>query len=390
MSRSPAISCRVESLRTSVFAVLAKRLAGYSGKRYPFHIGDNVAQPPAEGQWGAVDLERFGPPYRYGHPNGELGLREALAAKARARNGMTWAEAENVQVSVGATHAIACALQALLDPGAEVLLLAPYWPLVRGLSHCAATTPIDVPFYQALLDDPTLDPSALIRPYITERTRMLYLISPNNPNGMVLTTAQLDSLAALACEHDLWVVSDEAYESFGYAREPVSIATRAGMADRTISVFTFSKSYAMAGTRVGYLIGPRAALAPIRKVATHSVYNTAQVCQSAAFGALSGGDRFLASTRSRNQAAAAIVAERLEARFHPAQGGAFVFLDLREHGPDALPILQRAADRGVTLAPGEIFGAGYGGYARFCYTAVDEETLREGIDVLNEVLRAGL
>jgi aspartate/methionine/tyrosine aminotransferase len=126
----------------------------------------------------------------------------------------------------------------------------------------------------------------------------------------------------------------------------------------------------------------------MRKVATHSVYNTAQISQSAAMGALASGSDYLERARTHYQRAAAIVENQLQARFFPAQGGSFVFVDLRSHGPNALRVLERAADRGVTLAPGEIFGAGYQGYARFCYTAVDLETLSEGIAVLNEVLTA--
>lgn len=383
------LSKRVDPLRTSVFAVLARRLDGYVGKRFPFHIGDNWVSPPHAATWDQVEDERFGSPYRYGHPHGEQPLRHAIAAKVRSQNGMSWATADHVQIGVGATHVITCAVQALLDPLDEVLLLAPYWPLVRGICHCSAITPTDVPFFQRLLDDPDADPGELLRPFIGPRTKMIYLISPNNPNGLVLRPAQLQAIADVAREHDLWVLSDEAYEAYAYAHPHVSIATLDGMAERTISVFTFSKSYAIAGTRVGYAVAPVPVIGGLRKVATHSVYNTAQVCQSAAFGALTAGEGFLAAAKETYRGHAALVADELEATFHPAQGGAYVFVDLREFGPDALPVLERAADVGVTLAPGAIFGRGYEGYARFCYTATDRDTLAEGVDRFNAVLRAG-
>ncbi len=382
------ISSRVTPLRSSVFSVLAKRLAGYTGKRYPLHIGNNSLAPPDDARWTDVDYPRFGDPYAYGHPSGEAALRDALAEKLRRVNQLSWATGDHVQVSTGSTHAITCTMQALLDPGDEVLLLAPYWPLARGIAYCAAVKPVDVPFYQQLLDDPGADPAELVEPWITDRTRAIYIISPNNPNGIVLSRAQLESLAELARQRDLWVISDEAYEAYAYARAHISIASLDGMAERTVSAYTFSKTYAMAGARVGYAVGPPEAIEPMRKVATHSVYNTSQVCQSAALAALGAGESYLDPARERYRSYARLVDEQLQATFHPAQGGSFVFVDLRAYGPDALPVLERAADRGVTLAPGAIFGAGYQGFARLCYTAVDPASLEEGIAILNEVLQA--
>ena len=379
-------STRVAPLSTSVFAVLARRLQNYTGKRYPFHVGDNSIAPPDGARWDTIDVAQFGDPYAYGHPSGALALREALARFRTARDGFACGP-DQVLISVGATHGITCTIQALVDPGDEVLLLSPYWPLVRGISHCAGVVPVDVPFFQHLLDHPDADPASLIEPYLTERTRMIYVVSPNNPNGCVLTKAQYEAVAAVARARDLWVLHDEAYENFAYARDHISLSSLPGMAERTLRAFTFSKTYAMAGIRVGYVVGPERAVAVMRKVATHSVYNTSQACQAAALAAVASGPEFLEAGHAQYRRAAQLVTDHLEATFHPAQGSSFVFLDLRAHGPDAIPILERAADRGVTLAPGSLFGSGFDGYARLCYSATDEATLVEGIGVLNEVWR---
>lgn len=384
----PGTSERTKQLKSSVFAVLAKRLEGYTGKRYPFHIGDNVLPPPDGAQWPHLEPQRFGNPYRYGHPNGAEGFRQRVAQKLRDQNDMAWIQADNIQVSVGATHGLSCAVQALLNPGEQVLLLSPYWPLIRGICHCSAVEPVDVPFYQLLIENPETCPSSLIEPYITPNTRALYVINPNNPNGLVLSLAQMEAVAQVAQRHGLWLLSDEAYENYVYQGQHRSFATLDGMSEQTISAYTFSKSYAMAGSRVGYIAAPTAAAIAIRKVATHSVYNTSQACQAGAMGALEAGDDFLAHAHSTYGRYAQIVADHLQAKFHPAQGGSFVFIDLREFGPDSLPILEKAADCGVTFAPGAIFGQGYEGYARMCFTATDEATLREGISIFNEVLAA--
>jgi aspartate/methionine/tyrosine aminotransferase len=382
------LASRTEPLRESVFAILARRLVGYTGKRYPFHIGDNVVAPPAAAHWPAVDAGRLGSPYRYGHPSGEESFRRAIAEKLVRENGLDVGP-DHVLPTVGSTHGISCVMQALMDPGDEILLLSPYWPLVRGIAVCSGVVPVDVPFYQALLDDPDADIAALIAPYVTARTKVLYVISPNNPNGVVLSPAQLDTIAAFAAAHGLWLLADEAYEHYAYARPHVSLASRPGCADRTVTAYTFSKSYAMAGARIGYVAGPERVIAAMRKVATHTVYNTAQISQAAGLAALESGRDTIELGRQTYGRHAGIVAERLAGFGHPSQGGSFAFVDLRAFGESAMPVLERAADRGVTLAPGELFGRGYAGYARLCYTATDTETLVEGLDILSEVLRAG-
>lgn len=371
-------------MRESGFAMLARRLQGYTGPRYPFHIGDNVLTPPETAEWGRFDPARLGNPYRYASPNGEEVLRLAVAEKLRHTNGLDVGPDE-VLITVGATHGIACIFQALLDPGDEVLILAPHWPLVRGIALCAGVVPVEVPFYQALLDQPHRDVSELISPYVTPRTRLLYVISPNNPNGLVLTASQLDALGAVAERHGLWLLADEAYEHYAFARPHVSLASRPGLASRTVSAFTFSKSYALAGTRVGYVAGPTAAIAAMRKVATHSVYNVALSAQVAALGALETGQAVVLGARERFQHHARLVAERLGG--HAVQGGSFAFVKLSEGG-SAMPLLERAADRGVTLAPGDLFGSGFAAYARLCFTACDTPTLVEGLDVLADVIRS--
>ena len=164
------------------------------------------------------------------------------------------------------------------------------------------------------------------------------------------------------------------------------MATLAEMAERTVSVYTFSKTYALAGVRIGYAVAPARAASAIRKVATHSVYNPAQACQAMAAVALEDDQRFLDAARASYAASASLVSEQLQAPHYPAQGGSFVFVDLREFGDDPMPILEQAADVGVTLAPGAIFGQAFQGYARLCYTAIDRARLAQGIARLNQVL----
>ena len=319
---------RIAPLRSSVFAILVKRMAGYTGKRYPFHIGDNALRPPVTAEYERSDPSRFGDPYRYGHPAGEQVLRAALAERAASVHGHSGAQADNIQVTIGATHAISCALSALLDPGDEVLLLSPYWPLVRGISYCVGVKPVDVPFYQEMLDAPEQSQvapvsaiEALIEPYITDRTRY-YVISPNNPNGLVLSREQSEAIASVA--------RNTTYGLSMTARMKAMCMERASRSrhfpgcQSGPSRPTHSVKLAMAGTRIGYAVASERVIGAMRRVATHSVYNPAQVCQSSAWAALEGAEQFLTPAVESYKKRTRMVSEVLTATPFYAQGGSFV------------------------------------------------------------------
>jgi aspartate/methionine/tyrosine aminotransferase len=162
-----------------------------------------------------------------------------------------------------------------------------------------------------------------------------------------------------------------------------------GVGERTITVFSFSKGYAQAGLRVGYAAGPAAPLAAMRKFVNHTVYNVPHAIQRAALAALDGGAEFLAAARARYRATRDRALATIKAPCAVPEGSTYLFLDLRSWcgaGGDSQPVLERFAEAGVLLAPGVAFGAGYAGYARLCFTAVDEARLEDGIARINRVL----
>jgi aspartate/methionine/tyrosine aminotransferase len=187
----------------------------------------------------------------------------------------------------------------------------------------------------------------------------------------------------------LWLFADEVYEHYGYDAAHVSIATHPAAAPRTVTVFSFAKSYAQAGLRVGYAIAPEAVAGAIRRLVNHSVYNVPVAMQRAALGALEAGAPFLAGARARYRAARDRARARLLAPAACPPGGAYLWVDFsRWTGDDCMPVLARIAEAGVLLAPGHAFGAACGGFARLCFTGVDEARLDVGIDRINAVLRA--
>src|SRR5579872_4267778 len=176
-------------------------------------------------------------------------LRELLAKKLREKNGVPIEDAEDVLVTHGGIHGLYIVCMALLDPGDEVLLPDPEWPPAAGNILCAQGVPVGYRLYESNGWRPDFDE---IASKITPKTKVLYVNSPSNPTGGVLTRADLERLAAIARDHDLQVISDEAYEDVVFDGERLSIASLPGMYERTIPLYTFSKSYAMTGLRLGY------------------------------------------------------------------------------------------------------------------------------------------
>lgn len=392
MARHPQLSAAAEVLPTSIFTRLMERLARFEGDVIPLQIGDTHLPPPEASRLGALGFSAEHDPelYAYSKPRGDDALIEAVVEKVRRDNGMGFVRAENVQITAGATHALSCSMRAVLDPGDHLLVMAPYWPLIRGIAQSCGVVPVEVPVSQTLLADPDTDVEALLEPYVTPATRGIYLCSPNNPDGKVFTHAELRDIAKVVLRHGLWVLSDEVYERFVYdGMSHQSMATIPGMAEHTLTAFSFSKSYAQAGLRVGYVVGPSDAIDAVRKLANATVYSISRAMQRAALAALRTGEPFLVQARERYQKARDIALEGLGMPTAVPQGSTYLFLDLTPWlggSNSSLSLLERMADAGLLLAPGQAFGRDYGRWARLCFTAVEEDRLREGLERLRRVL----
>jgi aspartate/methionine/tyrosine aminotransferase len=395
MPRHPTVSAHAGAMPASIFARLMERLAGFRGEVVPFHLGDTYVDPPVAARLENIAWEQAPPQrwYAYGQPAGDPELVDAILGKLATRNHIH-ASAAGVQITAGATQAFSCLAQALFDRGDEVLLLTPCWPLFRGHCLSVGAVPIEVPFSQHAYADPAADLRARIAPFITPRTVAIYFISPSNPDGFVCSRAHLEAIAELAIRHDLWVLADEVYEDYLYdGRVHTSIASLPGMAERTLSVYSFSKSYALAGLRVGYVTGPEPVLAAVRRLANHGVFNVPRALQRAALNALATGDEWIARTRATYLAARDLTVARLRVPTAVPHGGGYVFVDLSPHlapgETSCVPVLERLAAEGILLAPGGAFGAACACSARLCYTAVPPAALDAGLGRMNDVLSRG-
>lgn len=384
MSRFPHIPASVAAIRGSVYnAAAGRRLPD---EVFPLHVGDTYLEP-AEG-CRMEDLRVSDHPgmHRYSAPHGLPRLLDQLVERTRARTGVP-TEREDILVTAGGTGALSAVAGALLEPGDEVLILAPHWPLIDGIVRSFHGAPVPVPLL-APGDGVHSAEAAVARVAArrTGRTVALYLGTPNNPTGRVLPAAWLAALVAWASDHHLWIWADEVYEDYVYIDGGVHRYARPLAPERTFSIHSFSKAYGMAGNRCGYVVGPRPVMSELHKIATHTFYSTPTASQLAASRALSGpGDAWVARTRALYQRAGQEAAARLGL---PApEGGTFLFLDLAPllRGRPLGEFLGRCAERGVLLAPGPSFGP-YPQHARLCFTAAPPERTARGVAILAELL----
>src|SRR5580765_8018528 len=227
-------------------------------------------------------------------------LRELIAVKLRQTNGIPITDVEDVLVTNGGIHGLYIICLSLLDPGDEVLIPDPEWPPAAGNILAARGVPVGYRLHESNGWRPDLDE---LEAKITTKTRILYLNSPSNPTGGVLARPDLERMAAIARKHDLWVISDEAYEDVIFDGEHVSIASLPGMYARTIPLYTFSKSYAMTGLRLGYV----AITDPVmrdraKKLLFYTSSNVASVVQFGGIGALEGAQDCIETFRQELRA----------------------------------------------------------------------------------------
>jgi len=315
----------------------------------------------------------------YGPAAGFPEFRALIARHWRARRGLT-CDAANVVVTPGAKPILFFSMLATLEAGDEVLIPSPAFPTYASVAEFLGARVVPVPLVPARGFD--IDLGAL-RTRLNERSRMLVLNSPHNPTGGVLPRATLEALARLAQERDLIVLSDEIYSAMVYEGESPSIATLPGMAERTVVVDGFSKTYAMTGWRLGFGIMPEPLANQLATLMNNSNSCTASFVQKAGEAALEGPQDEVVAMLDEFRARRAVVVAGLNALpgvtcAQPA-GTFYAFPRLEGSGLTALELADRLLEQaGVVTLPGTGFGAEGEGYLRISY-ANSQENLREGL-----------
>jgi aspartate aminotransferase len=329
-------------------------------------------------------------------------LLELLAEKLRNKNGIPVGSPDEIMVTTGGIHGLFMICQALLEPGDEVIIPDPEWPPCGGNIRLAHGVPVPCPLHESLGWRFDLDELAS---KITPKTRAIYVNSPGNPTGGVLTRADVEAIAALAERHGIWLISDEAYEDVVFDEgEHVSAASLPGMYDRTISFYTFSKTYAMTGLRLGYVAARDATLRDrMKKALFYTASNVSSVVQFGGIGALEGSQARVAEFRNELQARRDLFYQGIRENAgdvfsgEPPKGAFYAFLRIN---PGWLAASGRKgeslswtmteyliADGRIGCVPGADFGAHGEGYLRFCF-ARDRKELAGALESIGSLFSA--
>ncbi len=308
-------------------------------------------------------------------PNTGIGeLREALADKVRRVNGWQ-ARPEECIVTAGGVQALHLALAALLDPGDEVLLPDPLWPNFAMIAHLISACGVG---YRLHPDAGFLPSVEELESLVTERTRVIVVNFPSNPTGACANAAQLGELVAFARRHGLWMVADECYDELTFTGEVVS-ARAVDPYERIVSVYTFSKTYAMTGWRVGYAFAPAETLAVMGRMQEPLVSCVNAPAQYAALAALQGPQDVVAAMRDaylrRAEAARAVLVDA-GIGVHRPDGAFYLWVDTSGDARDSLRLAHDLlAAEAVAVAPGLAFGPSGAHRLRVSLASSDEDLL---------------
>ena len=317
---------------------------------------------------------------RYPPAKGFSDLRQAIAQKLATENHIVADPDTEIYVAVGAMQVIFNTCLHMLNPGDEVIVIDPgydYYSQIRLFGG----VPVPVPAYES--NQFKVDP-ADIEAAITKKTKLMIINTPSNPTGAIFGEEILHSVAQMAMAHDIWVLSDEPYEHILFdGHKHVSIGSFDGMAERTISAFTLSKSYAMTGWRVGYTVAPKAVIDEMEKLMEHMVSGVTAVAQRAALAAITAPrdcvKEMVATYDKRRQlvheglnAIEGIVCIKPESTF-------YAFPNISSFGLSSWEFAKYlAVEHKVAVVPGSIFGKAGEGYVRLSFAAGSEQ-LQEGI-----------
>lgn len=378
---------RTDTVAEEVNIFALQELAARSPDAISLGLGDPDLPTPAhivDAAIAAIDEGRTGPAPTRGLPE----LRHALARKLLRLNGIEADPQREILVTTGSQEALFLLVQALIEPGDEVIVPDPRYPSYDAAIHLAGGRIVLTPTDER--HDFDLDP-AEVEERITDKTKAILLITPSNPTAGIISPANLQRLAEIAIGHDLIVIADEIYENFVYgAAEHVSIASLPGMRERTITLGGLSKAYAMTGWRVGYITAPAEFVDALAGLKAMVNVHAPTISQWAGVAALDGPQECIAEMRATYDRRRKLMMDALTGMgltFGQPNGAFYVWANISSTGIDATTLsFLLLRDAGVLVFPGTAFGENWGNFMRFTLLQ-PEPILEEAMERMRRVLR---
>ena len=370
---------RITETSPKNFGMFAKAM-GMPGDLIHLDLGMPAEDTPQHIKEATIEALNAGAVH-YSDLQGLPELRNALAGRLRIEKNLD-VSAKELLITNGLTHGSFAAFMAFLDAGDEVILLAPYYPQHIGKAELAGAKVV-IADLDAENDFSIKRP--LLEPHITPKTRMFALVNPCNPTGRVYSRDELQIIADIAQEHDLLVISDEVYEQITFDTPHISIASLPGMKERTISLFAFTKAYAMDGWRLGYAVADEALIEPMTKITTNDVTHVNTFIQHGALAAVQGDPEVLHRMVSRDRERRDLVVGRLNqmpgVRCGPVEGTIYAFPSIAETGLTAQDCADRLlSETGVVVEAGSFYGEAGENHLRVCFGCAETDVLTEAMD----------
>lgn len=299
-------------------------------------------------------------------------LRDKVAARLTERTGVPTGR-DNIVITPGGQAALFAAHAALCDPGDRALYVDPYYATYPGTIRGVSAVPVAI---QTRAKD-AFQPDAAAIDAQAEGAKSLLINTPNNPTGTVYSRKTLEGISDVCRSRDLWLISDEVYDTHVWDGSHLSPRALPGMAERTLVIGSMSKSHAMTGSRVGWIAGPEDIVAHLINLATHTTYGVPGYIQDAALYALEEGrwleDEVSGPFRRRRALAMNILDGQNALGVIPAQGAMYLMLDVRGTGMSGEDFANRLLDRHrIAVMPGESFGQAAAGHIRVAMTVEDQ------------------
>jgi aspartate/methionine/tyrosine aminotransferase len=384
----PDFSNKLSMIKGAVFEKYRSKMLEFGPDLVRLHIGDSYLPPvyplPVEREF----LDKNRDFSRYGDTFGIEDLRDALTVKVIEDNQIQVAP-NNILVTTGATNALSAAAHSVLEPGDEILVLTPCWPIFPGIVHSTQATISEIPFYMKLYEDPEMDVIEHLNQYISDHTVAIYLNTPNNPSGKVLNQNQQTQIAEFAKRHKLWVISDEAYDGLTFdGHVHHSIAALPDMFEQTITVFTFSKIFTFAGLRLGYAVGNQELIINLNKILVHQIYSSTIITQQMMIEPVKTRHQWMDKVQRHYQMLRDQCIKQMDFSLTKPEATYFVFFSIEKmlNGRNYDDIINRCFEEGVSVAPGLDFGKDFALYLRICFTGESPDRLKKGTDRLRKVL----
>jgi len=364
----------IVQIRNKVMAMRAEGVRVHS-----LHGGEPYFETPDDIKFAAVRALVENQTH-YAPSSGLPPLRNALVEKIARKNAIH-ATADEVIVTVGGSQGLYAAFQGVLDPGDDALVFSPYWTPIGDLVTGTQARPLLVPTITARRNGIR----KTLEQFSTPKTRAIYYNTPQNPSGLVFTRAEAEEVAAFAIDRDLIVIADEAYEDLVYEGEHVSIASLPGMAERTITCFTFSKTYAMTGWRAGYTVTKEPFMTAIRKIVLYSTNGVATPVQYAMLQALATPESEIEARRAEYRKRRDLLVAGLNEvglDCEPPAGAFYAFPNVEKISRNSRTAAQILLDKAhIATIPGVVFGAQGEGHLRFGY-AITIREIEECVEAL--------